>query len=114
MKHIMNGRFIAILLVCAVATQCTSRQTILTLGAISMKKTSIDKKGKEIGKITAQYCKGDPSLSDNPDDSNVGMIDEALLKAEKKSQATYLTNVKVIGLSDSGTYCIEIQGLAWQ
>ncbi len=114
MKNIINGRFIAILLVCGVATQCTSRQTILTLGAISMKKASIEKKGKEIGKITAQYCKGDASLSDNPDDTNLGMIDEAVLQAEKKSQATYLTNVKVIGVSDAGTYCVEIQGLAWQ
>ncbi len=77
------------------ATGCSARYAILTAPAVSMTDPSFDPafKGTPAGKVEAQHCPGDQTVSSH--DNNVGLIDEAVLKAQQKSNAKYLSDVTI-------------------
>jgi hypothetical protein len=96
-------------LVMLATTTCgASRYTILTVPAISMTNASFeaDYKPSKVGKVEAKYCNGDPAIASH--DSNIGLIDEAVAKAERQSGAQYLKDVT---LSREGG-CVVVEGTA--
>ena len=88
---------------------CAPRHNILTVSAVSMThaSTAKDHLAKPSGRVEAEYCGGDKSLA-SPDDRNVGLIDEAVLRAQRQSGATYLSDVSI---SQKGN-CVLVEGMA--
>jgi hypothetical protein len=84
------------------------RHLILAVPAISMTTPSLPPgtTASPGGRVQAEYCKGDPPLVSK--DDNVGMIDEAVAKAQQQSGARYLSDVTISG--DDG--CIYVDGVA--
>jgi hypothetical protein len=58
-------------------------------------------------RVSAEYCEGDDAIA-SPGDRNVGLIDEAVMKAQKQSGAAYLADVTV---SQKGG-CVTVEGIA--
>lgn len=91
------------------ASACTTpKYTILTVPAVSMNRPSMEAgatatKGE---KVSAKYCRGDKPMAS--EDQNVGLIDEAIMKAEKESGALYLSDV-VISRQEE---CIVVDAVA--
>jgi len=88
------------------STGCAARYTILTAPAVSMTDPSFDAsyKGTSLGKVEAEHCPGDDTVASH--DNNVGLIDEAVLKAQQKVGAKYLSDVTI---SRDGN-CIVVEG----
>jgi len=87
---------------------CAARYTVLTVPAVSMTNPSFDpgKAATSAGPVEATYCQGDEPLVSH--DQNVGLIDEAVMKAQKQSGAAYLTDVTI---SRDGK-CMVVQATA--
>ena len=87
---------------------CASRHTILTVPAVSMTRSSIDSNhaAQPGERVSAEYCKGDDPITSN--DPNVGLIDEAVMKAQKQSGAEYLGDVTI---TQKGS-CVMVEGVA--
>lgn len=83
---------------------CASRQKILDVPAVSMKVSSLqgNQKLKAIGDVKGQYC---ASASDK---GSVGLMDEAIRDAEKKSGGEVFTDASFFS---SGS-CIELEATA--
>ncbi len=99
------------LLFCALACTlggCSARYTVLTVPAVSMTEPAFDAsyKGTPSGRVNVSYCKGDSAIASH--DRNVGMMDEAILKAQNQSGARYLTDVT---LSRDGS-CLVVEATA--
>ena len=97
------------LLVAATLGACASRETVLTVPAVSMTNPSL-KAGKSVapaGRVQAEYCEGDDSLLSDGD-NNIGLIDEAVVKAERDSGAVYLSDVTVTRKGD----CVSVDAIA--
>jgi hypothetical protein len=87
---------------------CAGRYTILTVPAISMTTASLDPSYRPTpgARVEAKFCDGDdPILSK---DGHVGLIDEAVMKAQQQSGAAYLSDV-VIAREDE---CVVVTGTA--
>ena len=56
--------------------------------------------------VDAEYCTGDDPIVSK--DNNVGLIDEAIMKAQQQAGADYLTDVTI--WSDGN--CIAVEGTA--
>lgn len=85
-----------VLLVAALSTVgCAARYTVLTVPAVSMTNPSFeaDKPAVAGEHVEATYCQGDDPVVSH--DKNVGLIDEAVMKAQKQSGATYLSDVTI-------------------
>ncbi len=84
------------------------RQTILTVPAVSMTRPSMSEGyvARPGEKVSAEYCRGDDPLVSQ--DRNIGLIDEAIMKAQKQSNAEYLSDVTI---SQAGQ-CIMVEGTA--
>ncbi len=86
---------------------CTSREPLMSVSMVSMTKYSFSQGNlQEVGLVETRFCKGDPAISSTS--SNVGMIDEVVLKAQKEKRADYISNVLV---SREGK-CIVLEGMA--
>ena len=87
---------------------CATRQTILTVPAVSMTRPSVDPNHmtQPGDKVSAEYCPGDDPITS--DDANVGLIDEAVMKAQKQSGAEYIGDVTI---SQKGS-CVMVEGVA--
>jgi hypothetical protein len=87
---------------------CATRQTILTVPAVSMTRPSVapDHVVQPGNKVTAEYCQGDDPITSN--DANVGLIDEAVMKAQRESGAEYIGDVTI---SQKGS-CVMVEGVA--
>ncbi len=87
---------------------CASRHTILTVPAVSMTRTSSDAShAVQPGeRVSAEYCRGDDPITS--EDPNVGLIDEAVIKAQKQSGAAYLSDVTI---TQKGG-CVTVDGIA--
>jgi hypothetical protein len=86
---------------------CASRHTILTVPAVSMSRPSMDADhvvhpGE---RVNAEYCRGDEPITSK--DNNVGLIDEAVAKAQNQSGAEYLSDVTI---SQKGS-CVMVEGV---
>jgi hypothetical protein len=90
------------------ATACSGRYTILAVPAISMTNTTFAPayRGTPGPRVEARYCSGDDPVASK--DDHVGMIDEAVLKAQRQTGAAYLADV-VIAREDD---CVVVQGTA--
>lgn len=90
------------------ASACAPRHTILTVPAVSMTQTSTEPgyQAKPQGPVTSEYCQGDEPLVSK--DRNIGLIDEAVMKAQKQSGATYISDVTI---SQKGS-CVMVEGTA--
>jgi hypothetical protein len=92
----------------AVALGCSSRYTILAVPAVSMTTPSLPAgtKGTPAGRVEAHYCTGDTPIVSK--DDNVGMMDEAIMRAQQQSGASYLSDVTIQRDSD----CVYVEGMA--
>jgi hypothetical protein len=104
----MKTSAICILAVALASAGCSYRYAILTVPAVSMTDPSFEGgyKGTSGGKVEAEYCRGDKTLASH--DENVGLIDEAVLKAQQGAGAKYLKDVTI---SRDGS-CIWVEGTA--
>lgn len=91
------------------ALACAPRETILTVPAVSMTHPAAPegKALKPAGRIEAEYCKGDDS-EQSKGEQNIGLIDEAVLKAQRESEAVYLSDVTI---SQQGS-CVLVEAMA--
>ena len=90
------------------ANACATRQTILTVPAVSMTRPSVDSSHvvQPGEKVSAEFCRGDDPIT--TEDRNVGLIDEAVMKAQKQSGAEYISDVTI---SQKGN-CVMVEGTA--
>jgi hypothetical protein len=82
--------------------------TILTVPAISMTTPSLPPGAvaAPAGRITSEFCPGDdPAVSH---DDNVGLIDEAVARAQRKAGAQYLSDVTIA----SDGMCVYVDAMA--
>jgi hypothetical protein len=90
-------------------TGCATRELVMQANVISMTKTNIPKSGKlvEKGDVEASFCAGDtPALPQNQG-GDVGMVDEAIYKAQGQGKkADFITGAMVYR---RGT-CIDVSG----
>lgn len=99
---------LAAMLAAASATGCGGRYTILSVPAISMTQTTFDAgyRATPGPHVEARYCSGDDPVVSK--DNAVGLIDEAVAKAQKQSGATYIADA-VISREDD---CVVVAGTA--
>jgi hypothetical protein len=92
----------------ATALGCNNRYTILSVPAVSMTTPSLAAGTalQPAGRVEAQYCVGDDPVVSK--DDNVGLIDEAIAKAQQKSGAQYISDVTI---SQDAT-CVFVEGMA--
>jgi hypothetical protein len=93
----------------AVSFGCASpRYTILSVPAVSMTTPSLPAgtNATAAGRVEEHFCPGDAPVVSQ--DSNVGLIDEAIAKAQKKSGAVYLSDVTI----QHGGGCVYVEGMA--
>lgn len=87
----------ALILFCAALSSvgCAARYTVLTVPAVSMTNPSFEpsKSGTPGEHVESTYCQGDDTLVSH--DKNIGLIDEAVMKAQKQSGAAYLSDVTI-------------------
>jgi len=78
-----------------VMSGCSARYAVLTVPAVSMTNPSFQSgaPGTAAGHVESTYCPGDDAITSQ--DKNVGLIDEAVMKAQKESGAAYLSDVTV-------------------
>lgn len=82
--------------------------TILTVPAISMTTPSmpLGATAAPAGRVTSEFCPGDdPAVSR---DDNVGLIDEAVARAQRKAGAQYLSDVTIA----SDGMCVYVDAMA--
>jgi hypothetical protein len=92
----------------ACAMGCSAHYKILSVPAMSMTVPSVPpgSAATAAGRVQAQYCRGDDPVVSK--DANVGLIDEAVAKAQQQSGAKYLSDVTVSGDGD----CVYVEGTA--
>lgn len=90
------------------AVGCSNRYTILSVPAVSMTTPSLPDGTTvtQAGRVEAQYCTGDDPIVSK--DDNVGLIDEAVAKAQQKSGARYLSDVTI----QRDSSCVYVEGMA--
>lgn len=90
------------------ATGCSNRYTILSVPAVSMTTPSLPEgtPAQPAGRVEAEYCTGDDPIVSK--DDNVGLIDEAVAKAQQKSGAKYLSDVTI----QRDASCVYVEGMA--
>lgn len=89
-------------------TGCSAHYAVLTVPAVSMTRPSVETgtMATPAGHVESKYCPGDDPLTSR--DHNVGLIDEAVMKAQKQSGADYLTDVTVY----RDGRCVIVEGTA--
>ena len=105
----MKGSIVLLGAVAAFATGCSAHYKILSVPAMSMTVPSIPEgsaPATAAGRVTSQFCTGDDPIVSK--DSNVGMIDEAVAKAQQQSGAKYLSDVTVSGDGN----CVYVEATA--
>jgi hypothetical protein len=88
-------------------SSCATRQHVLSVAAISMTETSKDPafKTEKLGAIEAEYCQDSYSATTGKD---IGLIDEAVKKAQVQAHADVLENVDVYKSAN----CVIVSGTA--
>jgi hypothetical protein len=87
---------------------CSAHYTILSVPAVSMTAPSLPPgtAATPAGRVTSEFCPGDdPGVSH---DDNVGLIDEAVARAQQKSGAQYLSDVTIA----SDGMCVYVDAMA--
>ena len=99
---------LALLALTACIAGCAGRYTILTVPAISMTTTTFAAgyRGTPVGHVEAKFCSGDTPVVSK--DDNVGLIDEAVMKAQQQSGATYIADAVISRQED----CVFVAGTA--
>ena len=99
---------LAFLVLATLATGCAGRYTVLSVPAISMTKTTFEPgyQATPGPHVSAQYCSGDKPIVSQ--DDNVGLIDEAVMKAQQQSGATYIADAVISRDGD----CVIVEGTA--
>ncbi|MDD9942241.1 MAG: hypothetical protein OXU20_14440 [Myxococcales bacterium] len=98
---------LAILGLLALVACGAERIPLATMPAVSMTERSVaaGTQGEEIGEVEGIYCQGDdPIVSDS---KNIGMLDEAIMQAQKQSGADYITGAQFFREGD----CVVVTGL---
>jgi hypothetical protein len=87
---------------------CAGRYTILSVPAVSMTTPSLPEgtKLQPAGRVQSQYCVGDDPVVSQ--DTNVGLIDEAVAKAQQQSGAQYLSDVTI----SQDASCVYVDAMA--
>jgi hypothetical protein len=87
---------------------CSAHYTVLSVPAMSMTTPSMPAgaTATQAGRVESQFCPGDDPVVSK--DANVGLIDEAVAKAQAKAGAQYLSDVTV----SSDGHCIYVEGMA--
>jgi hypothetical protein len=87
---------------------CATRQTILTVPAVSMTRPSVDPNHvtQPSDKLSAGYCEGSDAVTSG--ENGAGLIDEAVTEAQCHSGAEYPS---VVTISQKGD-CMVVEGVA--
>jgi hypothetical protein len=104
-----TGRMLMLSASLACAVGCTpARYTILAVPAVSMTTPSMPagSTATPAGRVESEFCRGDEPVVSK--DANVGLIDEAVAKAQQKSGAQYLSDVTI----QQGGSCVYVEGMA--
>lgn len=90
------------------AMGCSAHYKILSVPAMSMTVPSVPpgSPATAAGRVESEFCTGDDPIVSK--DANVGLIDEAVAKAQQQSGAKYLSDVTVSGDGK----CIYVEGTA--
>jgi hypothetical protein len=77
------------------ASGCASRHAILTVPAVSMTTPSVQEGSTASAgePVAGRYCRGDDPVVSK--DGNIGLIDEAVMIAQRDSGARYLKDVTI-------------------
>ena len=104
----MKTKALVLVLGLFLAAGCARRVPLVGVPAASMKTKYLKKgsDGEEIGPVKAEFCEGDDSITSDDSDYQVGLMDEALAKAEKESGADYLKDVQFFSDGD----CVSVEG----
>jgi len=99
---------LAPLALAACVAGCAGRYTILTVPAISMTTTTFAAgyHGTPGAHVEAKFCSGDTPVISK--DDSVGLIDEAVMKAQQQSGATYIADAVISRQED----CVFVVGTA--
>jgi hypothetical protein len=91
----------------AVLAGCCSAQQFFQASVVSMTKMNMSsyKRGDT---VTGQYCTGDDPVATNGDDMEIGLMDQAILKAQKKAKADGLADVSFFRECN----CVNVKGTA--
>lgn len=100
MKNIISMTAVLLIL-----SSCAFKQRILNASAVSMTKYSLKKNQtlEEVGEVSGEFCPD--SFNDT---GNVGLLDEAIKKAQKSNKADFLTHVTFY----SQGRCVLVEGTA--
>jgi hypothetical protein len=100
--------FFCAVVVAAASVGCNNRYTLLSVPAVSMTTASLHdgETAAAAGRVEGQYCTGDDPIVSK--DDNIGLIDEAVAKAQQKSGAKYLTDVTI----QRDASCVYVDGTA--
>jgi len=66
---------------------CATKQQFLQTSAISMTKTHLSGKVKQMDTVEEKFCRGDASQLNSENDIVVGLVDEVVYKAQKANDA---------------------------
>jgi len=101
-----SALFGALACVALASAGCAGRYTLLTVPAISMTEGAIDPNERSVPgpRVEARFCDGDHPIVSA--DAHIGLIDEAVMKAQRQSGARYLSDVVVARQED----CIVVDG----
>jgi hypothetical protein len=78
-------------------TACATPKTlVLSTPAVSMTNNAFESGAKftPVGEIKSQYCMGDDAISSPKEDSNIGFMDELVMRAQRDSGAKYIANAQ--------------------
>jgi hypothetical protein len=95
----------------AVLASCATPKTlVLSTPAVSMTDTSFEA-GRHFAstqEVKSRFCVGDDAISSSKDESNIGFMDELVLRAQKESGARYISNAQFFAQGN----CMLLEGTA--
>ena len=86
---------------------CCDSYLLVQVPAVSMSVRSAEnQRATSLGPVNVRYCSGDPTLASQ--DASVGLMDEAIAKAEQQTGASYIADARFT--AECG--CLSLQGVA--
>lgn len=98
---------LAVIFLLVSATSCAHKVKLLDASAISMTHASVEPGQNlvEIGEVESEFC---PDTF--KDKGSIGLIDEAVKSAQKKSGADFIKNVTIWYKIELMSACIQVEG----
>ena len=87
---------------------CASQRPLFKSPMVSTTDGSVEASAhlENLGLVTAQYCPGDQPM--DPDNKNIGMLDEVIAKAQSSVKARYIKDAQFYTAGN----CVYLEGTA--